>query len=84
MQLFPNPLVQGQTAMLGIEVQKPTHVAVQVHNQLGQVVYSLPTETLQAGAWHYELPTAKLAAGLYYVTTQLDGVPHQHRMVVLE
>jgi len=25
-----------------------------------------------------------LAAGLYYVTTQLDGVPHQHRMVVLE
>jgi hypothetical protein len=83
-QLFPNPLVQGQTAMLGIELHKPTQVAVQVHNQLGQVVYSLPKETLQAGAWHYELPTAKLAAGLYYVTTLLDGAPHQHRMVVLE
>ncbi|MEO1711896.1 MAG: hypothetical protein AAFU60_00980 [Bacteroidota bacterium] len=81
-KLAPNPVSQGLTADLMLELPYSNEVVVEVISMAGQTMYTTRRET-QAGFQAFTLPTVGLSPGSYVVLGVFaDGSSFQQKLLV--
>lgn len=64
-ELFPNPATT-QTAIT-FSLQTEQEVSIEVFNEMGEKIYSIPTEKLSAGNHVENIETKNMSAGIYFI-----------------
>lgn len=65
-KLFPNPT--KEVIQLTLDLEEAETIAIQVYNQLGVAVYTIPPQKLTAGPQQWQIPLNNLPVGLYWIS----------------
>ena len=71
MDVYPNPATS--TATVAVKLNVAADVKMEVYNMAGQVVYSMPAESRNAGTSVSSINLANLANGDYFVRVSVGA-----------
>lgn len=71
--LYPNPVVQGETPVVRLNLSKPVVVRLEVFNSTGENVLNIPPVPLEAGLQETHLDMSALLAGAYIVRVSWES-----------
>lgn len=78
--VYPNPA--DNYAVVGIQLQKASPVALRIYDISGKVVYSNDTEQVGTGKNEITINTSSFAAGVYTIVVQTDDSILRDKLVV--
>lgn len=78
--VYPNPA--ENYAIIGIQLQKESHVSLHVYDLSGKAVYSNETELVGAGQNEITINTSRFAAGVYTIVVQTNNSILRDKLVV--
>lgn len=76
---YPNPF--DQHTLIIYTISKPAEVGASIVDITGRELYSIPTESKDAGKHEIDWNAANLAAGIYYVRLTIDGQVETLRLI---
>lgn len=79
-QNFPNPF-NGSTTVY-VNLTEKTEISLEVSNLMGQVVYSIPSQTLSAGKAELTIQSANLESGVYFYTVRSGDSSVTKKMII--
>jgi hypothetical protein len=79
-QNFPNPFNDLSTVYVVLD--EKTDLSMDVHNIMGQVVYSIPEQTYNAGKQEMIINAKNLESGVYFYTVRSGETAVTHKMIV--
>lgn len=80
--LFPNPATDHST--LAFSLAKASSVSVSIVDNLGRVVYNIPSKNFAAGTQVIAIPTENIATGVYNVIIKTDNENITERLNVIK
>jgi len=80
LNIYPNPAKESATAYFTLRYD--ADVQVKVTDELGHIVTSVPSQSLNAGNQNITIATNTLATGIYAVTVQVGGETFTQKLSV--
>ena len=71
-ELFPNPVIHNQAAIIQLDLERPTFANLNVLNLNGQVVHQIANTKLASGTATFTIPNNSLSVGVYFVQLQTE------------
>ena len=79
-QNYPNPFNDLSTVYVLLD--KATELSLEVHNIMGQMVYTIPERTYNSGKQEMIINAANLESGVYFYTVKSNDSAVTHKMII--
>lgn len=80
LQNFPNPA--RDITNIKVQVHCPGNISLRIYDMVGNLVYFLPEEHMQAGTYSLPVETANLPEGVYFYVVKRDSYSQTMKMVI--